>query len=112
MQSLNFPRLLTGGWRDLEYGPFKEGIDAHFLVKGGPDEPSAAVLRYRPGAKAPLHRHPAMETILVLEGMESDEAGDYPAGAVAFNPPGSQHSVWSENGAYVLVQWNLPVEFL
>ena len=46
----------------------------------------------------PRHRHAGLETIVVLEGVQSDENGDYAAGAVVLNPQGSEHSVWSRGG--------------
>jgi anti-sigma factor ChrR (cupin superfamily) len=53
-----------------------------------------------------------METILVLEGSQSDELGHYPAGSLVANPEGSVHSVTSEEGCVVLIQWTRPVEIL
>jgi anti-sigma factor ChrR (cupin superfamily) len=107
--NLAFPALVSGGWRDLGFEPFREGIRAHWLLRGGPDAPSAAVLAYEPGASVPRHRHPGVETIVVLDGVQSDESGDYAAGALVINPEGSEHSVWSSEGCVVLIQWNLPV---
>ena len=81
--------LLKGSWRDLVFEPFREGIAVHWLVKGGASEPSAALLRYDPGASVPSHRHGGLETILVLEGSQSDEKGDYEAGTVVLNAKGN-----------------------
>jgi len=112
VSNLSFPALASGGWRDLAYEPFRDGIEVHWLVRGGPDAPSAAILRYAPGASVPRHRHPGLETILVLDGTQSDESGDYASGSVVFNPVGSEHSVWTRDGCVVLIQWNLPVIIL
>lgn len=112
MANLSFARLIGDGWRNLPFEPFREGIAAHFLLKGGPDEPSTAILRYQPGASVPRHRHAGLETLVVLEGTQSDENGDYPAGSVVLNPVGTEHTVWSTAGCVVLIQWNLPVIFL
>ncbi|MCV6598244.1 MAG: cupin domain-containing protein [Mangrovicoccus sp.] len=101
--------LLAGGWRELEFAPFKPGITIHWLQQG---EPAVALLRYAPGARAPLHLHEAVETILVLEGSQSDAFGDYEAGSYVINLPGSQHEVWSEHGCTVLLHWAKPVRFL
>jgi len=101
--------LMAGGWRDLPFAPFREGIEMCVLVEG---EPALALLRYAPGGRAPAHRHMGMETILVLEGAQCDERGRYPAGSLAVNPEGSVHSVWSEEGCVVLIQWDRPVAFL
>jgi len=106
---LFFPPLLDGGWRNFDFRYFREGVEIATLLDG---EPGVALLRYAPGAGVPRHRHTGLETILVLDGVQSDERGDYPAGSLILNPEGSIHSVWSEPGCTVLIQWNRPVEFL
>jgi anti-sigma factor ChrR (cupin superfamily) len=103
------PALLDGGWRDLSFQPFREGVEIFPIIAG---EPAVALLRYAPGAGVPRHRHPGLETILVLDGAQSDERGRYPAGSFLINPEGSSHSVWSDIGCVVLIQWDRPVEFL
>ena len=100
---------LLSGWQGRAFRPFREGVETSVLREGAP---GVALLRYAPGAGVPRHRHPGMETILVLEGVQSDERGDYPAGSLILNPEGTEHSVWSETGCTVLIQWNLPVEFV
>lgn len=106
---LHIPKLLAGGWRDLRFDPFREGIDIAWLRKG---TPGIAVLRYRPGASVPLHMHPDVEMILVLDGAQSDETATFAAGDVVINAPGSQHSVISKEGCVVLLMWSQPVVFL
>jgi anti-sigma factor ChrR (cupin superfamily) len=101
--------MIQGGWRDCAFEPFREGVEICHLVQG---EPGVALLRYQPGASVPRHRHTGLETIVVLEGSQSDERGRYETGAVVLNPEGSEHSVWSEDGCVVLIQWDRPVEFL
>ncbi len=109
MPNLAYHGLASGGWRDLAYQPFRDGITVHWLAQGGEDEPAMAVLAYQPGASVPRHRHPGGETILVLEGTQSDENGDYGAGTLILNPPGTEHSVWSAQGCVVLIRWDRPV---
>jgi anti-sigma factor ChrR (cupin superfamily) len=103
------PGLLAGGWREAAFAPFRPGVEIAMLAPG---EPAVALLRYAPGARVPRHRHPDLETILVLEGSQSDERGRHEAGALIVNTPGSEHSVWSEDGCVVLIQWTRPVEFV
>jgi anti-sigma factor ChrR (cupin superfamily) len=86
-----------------------EGVEICHLWQGGPD---VALLRYAKGASVPRHLHMGLETIQVLEGSQSDENGRYFAGSVVFNPAGSVHSVWSEEGCTVLIQWEKPVAFV
>lgn len=108
-EPMQFPGLISGGWRDMPFEPFREGVEICRLITG---EPEVALLRYQPGAKIPLHVHRGLETILVLEGAQSDENGTYIAGTLATNPAGSRHSVASEMGCVVLIQWTKPVEIL
>lgn len=107
--SLRFDGVLSGGWRRADYRPFREGVEICTLLEG---EPGVALLRYAPGSGVPRHLHTGLETILVLEGVQSDERGDYPAGSLILNPEGTAHSVWSAPGCTVLIQWNRPVRFL
>ena len=106
------PSFLDGGWRKLAFEYFREGIEVHWLIKGGAADPSVAVLKYEPGSAVPRHRHVGLETIVILDGVQSDESGDYAAGTVVLNEVGSEHSVWSKDGCVVLIQWNFPVIIL
>lgn len=101
--------LVSGGWRDLEFRPFRQGVEIAPILEG---EPAVALLRYEAGAEIPLHSHPALETILVLEGSQRDENGVYEVGTLLLNPEGTRHSVASDEGCVVLIQWNKPVELL
>ena len=101
--------LLDGGWRAMRFAPFRHGVEICRLRVA---DPAVALLRYAPGAAVPRHMHTGLETILVLEGVQSDERGDYPAGTLVLNPAGTEHSVWSEGGCVVLIQWERPVRFL
>ena len=112
MPNIHFAGLVKDGWQSLPYERFREGIEAHWLLKGASNEPSVAILKYQSGAKVPRHRHVGLETIMVLEGEQSDENGDYAAGTVVLNAVGSEHSVWTKYGCVVLIQWNLPVVIL
>jgi anti-sigma factor ChrR (cupin superfamily) len=103
------PRLLHGGWEDAPFVPFREGVEIARLHDG---PPAVALLRYAPGAGVPAHLHRGLETILVLQGSQSDERGEYPQGSLILNPEGTSHRVWSDEGCVVLIQWTLPVEFL
>jgi anti-sigma factor ChrR (cupin superfamily) len=112
MPDLAHAGLLAGSWRALAFEHFRDGIEVHWLAKGGTGEPSVALLRYAAGAGVPRHRHQGLETILVLDGVQSDERGDYAAGTFVLNPAGTEHSVWTKTGCTVLIQWDLPVVFV
>jgi len=104
-EPLHLERLLSGGWRDRDFEPLPEGVEICRLWSGPPE---VALLRYAPGATVPRHRHGGLETIIVLDGAQSDERGTYPAGSVMLNPEGSVHAVRSDQGCVVLIQWERP----
>ena len=112
MANLPYAGFLSGGWRNLPFEHFRDGVLVHWLIKGSQSEPSSAILKYQPGASVPFHRHAGLETIMVLDGNQSDENGTYQAGSLVFNAVGTEHSVWSKDGCTVLIQWNLPVIML
>lgn len=72
----------------------------------GPPESGqvTSVVRYEPGSKFPAHDHPDGEEILVLEGVFSDEHGDWPAGTLLLNPEGFRHAPFSGPGCLLLVK--------
>ncbi|MFB2553413.1 cupin domain-containing protein [Ensifer soli] len=104
--------LTAGGWKDLAFEPFRPGVTLHWITRFAGDQPGVALLKYEPGAAVPRHRHEGLETILVLDGTQSDETGDYPAGSLVVNATGTEHSVWSTDGCVVLIQWDRPVLIL
>ncbi|MBT9385216.1 cupin domain-containing protein [Pseudooceanicola sp. CBS1P-1] len=107
-----FPALIPSGWRDLPFQPFlRAGVEVHYLWQTE-EGPVWALLRYAPGASVPRHLHTGLETILVLEGSQSDEHGCYGPGTLVCNPAGTVHSVWSEEGCTILIQWESPVQLL
>lgn len=65
---------------------------------------ATSIVRYAPGSAFPTHQHPFGEEIFVLEGVFSDENGDYPAGTYLRNPAGSAHAPFSKEGCTLLVK--------
>jgi anti-sigma factor ChrR (cupin superfamily) len=65
---------------------------------------ATSIVRYEPGARFSPHDHPKGEEILVLEGVFSDETGDYPAGTYLRNPEGFRHAPFSTQGCVLLVK--------
>lgn len=63
-----------------------------------------SVVRYDAGAHFPEHSHPNGEEILVLEGVFSDQDGNFGPGWHLLNPNGSHHKSYSENGCHILVK--------
>ncbi len=65
---------------------------------------ATSIVRYEAGSRFSAHTHTRGEEILVLDGVFSDEGGDYPAGSYLRNPAGSQHSPFSVDGCTLLVK--------
>lgn len=78
----------------------------------GPDGPSAALVRYHPGARTQRHLHPGYELIFVLDGVLQNDAGVHHPGTLEVCPPNSEHALWSDEGCTFLVVWEKPVQVL
>lgn len=109
-----WPGLLNGvaDFASLAWQPFHPGVDIVELYPATADGAHAALLRYHPGACVPLHVHAGMEHILVLQGSQRDELGEYQAGTLVVNWPGTRHRVCSDDGCVVLVIWQRSVQVL
>ena len=72
----------------------------------GPPESGqvTSVVRYQAESSFPAHEHPDGEEILVLEGVFSDDAGDWPAGTYLLNPEGFRHAPGSVPGCLLFVK--------
>ena len=96
----------------LLWEPFRPGVKIHRLYGDGKQGPSAALLKYEPGATVPNHLHAGYEHVVVLSGSQSDRQGQHTVGTLVINPPGSQHNIVSEAGCIVLIIWEKPVQML
>lgn len=65
---------------------------------------ATSLVRYAAGSAFPEHTHAHGEEILVLDGVFSDESGDYGPGSYIRNPPGSAHSPRSASGCTLFVK--------
>ena len=63
-----------------------------------------SIVKYLPNSRFDTHIHPNGEEIFVLEGVFSDEHGDYKAGSYLRNPPGTSHSPFSLEGCKIVVK--------
>jgi len=63
-----------------------------------------SVVRYEPSSTFHAHDHPDGEEILVLDGVFSDEHGDWPAGTYLLNPEGFRHAPSSRFGCVLFVK--------
>jgi anti-sigma factor ChrR (cupin superfamily) len=65
---------------------------------------TTSFVKFESGSYFPHHEHPKGEELYVLEGVFSDESGDYPAGTYIRNPPGSRHKPFTESGCTLFVK--------
>lgn len=81
------------------------GVERRMLERDGDEVARAtSLVRYAPESFFDFHRHDKGEEFLVLDGVFSDEMGDFPAGMYVRNPPGSRHKPHSEVGAIIFVK--------
>jgi anti-sigma factor ChrR (cupin superfamily) len=81
------------------------GVSRMMLDRAGGEVARAtSIVRYAPGSGYSSHTHDGGEEILVLDGVFSDEHGDYPTGSYLRNPPGTSHKPFSESGCTLLVK--------
>lgn len=81
------------------------GVDRRMLDRVGDEVARAtSIVRYAAGSRFDAHGHPGGEEILVLDGVFSDEHGDYPAGTYLRNPPGTRHAPFSVGGCTLFVK--------
>jgi len=91
----------------MEWAPSPSGsVWRKRVHRVGPAESGqvTSVVRYEPRSRFPAHDHPEGEEILVLEGVFSDEHGDWPAGTFLLNPEGFRHAPFSEPGCVLFVK--------
>jgi anti-sigma factor ChrR (cupin superfamily) len=62
-----------------------------------------SVVRCDPGATFPEQAHPGGEEILILDGVFSDEHGDWPQGSYLLNPDGFRNAPFSRDGCAIFV---------
>jgi anti-sigma factor ChrR (cupin superfamily) len=67
-------------------------VDRMMLDRDGEEVARAtSIVRYAPNSEFSAHEHTGGEEYFVLDGVFSDEHGDYPAGTYVRNPIGSSH---------------------
>lgn len=85
------------------------GVQRRMLERDGQEVARAtSIVRYAPGSYFSAHTHGGGEEYLVLEGVFSDEHGDFGPGTYVRNPVGSSHTPHSKDGATILVKlWQM-----
>jgi ChrR Cupin-like domain len=100
----SIPVLVDSGALPWTASPIA-GVERRMLERDGDEVARAtSLVRYAPGSSFHAHTHGGGEEFLVLDGVFSDEMGDYPAGFYVRNAPGSRHSPSSAPGAVIFVK--------
>jgi anti-sigma factor ChrR (cupin superfamily) len=102
----------TGAERGASWEDLRPGIEIMSLFEGAPGNYKSALMRFRPGASMPAHIHLGDEHGYILSGCQEDEFGSYEAGGYVYNPSGTAHRVWSEEGCLALIHWRAPFRYL
>jgi anti-sigma factor ChrR (cupin superfamily) len=81
------------------------GVERRMLDRDGEEVARAtSVVRYAPNSRFDAHTHGGGEEYFVLEGVFSDEHGDFGPGSYVRNPPGSAHTPRSDQGCTIFVK--------
>jgi len=81
------------------------GVQRRMLERDGEEVARATtIVRYAPDSFFSAHTHVGGEEYLVLDGIFSDETGDYHQGMYVRNPIGSRHKPYTMDGTTILVK--------
>lgn len=81
------------------------GVERMMLDRIGEEVARATtIVRFAPESYFEAHTHGGGEEFLVLDGVFSDESGDYPAGSYVRNPIGTRHKPHTKEGCTILVK--------
>ncbi len=95
--------------QDMEWRPTQfAGISIKVLYEDAVKGEMTCLLRWEPGARLPLHKHPEIEQTWVLEGSFYDHDGIARAGEFAWRTPQSIHETRSDEGAVILAIYRKP----
>ena len=103
---MNFSKALAIDTNELNWQDSPAaGVERKLLAREDKESGHAtSIVRYAKGASFKRHEHPLGEEILVLDGVFSDETGDYTKGTYFRNPPGSSHAPFSKEGCVLFVK--------
>ena len=104
--NMDFSKRIIINTNGMDWTPSPlAGVSRKALSRGGEESGHAtSIVKYEPGARFDRHHHHLGEEILVLEGIFSDETGDYGPGSYIRNPDGSSHAPFSNEGCVIFVK--------
>lgn len=98
------PVIVFAGALDWTPSPLP-GVERRFLEReGGEIARATSFVRYAAGSSFREHVHEKGEEFLVLEGVFSDQGGDFAEGSYVRNPPGSRHAPFTRDGCVIFVK--------
>jgi anti-sigma factor ChrR (cupin superfamily) len=81
------------------------GVERKMLEREGAETGRAtSIVRYAPGSDFSSHSHDGGEEFIVLDGVFSDQYGEFGPGMYIRNPIGSEHRPFSKNGCTIFVK--------
>lgn len=82
------------------------GITRRMLERDGGEiaRRATTIVRYEAGSSFTEHTHSLGEEFIVLDGVFSDESGDYKTGMYVRNPPASRHRPFTREGCQIFVK--------
>lgn len=91
---------------DVQWTPSPmNGVERQMLDRLGAESGHAtSIVRYAPNSYFSEHEHSGGEEFFVLEGVFSDQYGDFPAGTYVRNPIGTRHKPHSDDGCTIFVK--------
>ncbi len=96
------PKLIE--WEPSQF----DGIQIKVLYEDKSKGEMTCLLKWEPGTKLPMHKHPEIEQSFVLEGSFYDHDGICRAGEYVWRKSGSFHETQSDEGAIVLAIYRKP----
>ena len=93
---------LIGEWHTSP----SSGVERLYLERDNMGEfaKASSIVKFQPGSEFEDHMHDNGEEIFVLEGIFSDQYGDYPKGTYLRNPHNSNHVPFSKDGCKIFVK--------
>ena len=102
----DFDRAVMVACADNRWQPSPlPGVDRMMLDRIGDEVARAtSIVRYAPASRFSAHVHEGGEEFLVLDGVFSDDSGDFGPGTYVRNPIGTSHAPWSAGGTTIFVK--------
>ncbi len=97
---------------EMEWKPTKfDGISIKVLYEDASKGEMTCLLKWAPGARLPMHKHPEIEQTFMLEGSFYDHDGVCHAGEYVWRDQGSNHETKTDEGAVFLAVYRKPNVF-